>query len=57
MLCKYFVDGAKLGHEEIGARGGKKSMIHIDWMIGSDRLDIDVVDANGARTPVFRKDE
>jgi len=26
-------------------------------MIGPDRLDIDGVDANGARTPVFRKDE
>ena len=32
-------------------------MIHIDWMIGSDSIDIDGVDANGRRTPVFRKGE
>jgi aminopeptidase len=32
-------------------------MIHIDWMIGSDRIDIDGLDANGARTPVFRMGE
>jgi aminopeptidase len=36
---------------------GNKSMIHIDWMIGSDLIDIDGLDANGARTPVFRKGE
>ena len=27
----------------IAARGGNKSFIHIDWMIGSDRIDIDGV--------------
>ena len=32
-------------------------MIHIDWMIGSDKIDIDGLDANGGRTPVFRKGE
>jgi aminopeptidase len=32
-------------------------MIHIDWMIGSDKIDIDGLDVNGARTPVFRKGE
>jgi aminopeptidase len=52
-----FVDGAKLTAEEVAARGGNKSMIHIDWMIGSDKIDIDGLDANGARTPVFRKGE
>ena len=34
--AKCFVDGDKLTSEEIAARGGNKSMIHIDWMIGSD---------------------
>jgi aminopeptidase len=51
------VDGAKLTPDEIAAQGGNKSMIHIDWMIGSDKIDIDGLDANGARTPVFRKGE
>ena len=55
--AKCFVDGAKLSPEEIAERGGNKSMIHIDWMIGSDQIDIDGLDANGARTPVFRKGE
>jgi aminopeptidase len=52
-----FVGGAKLTQEEIAARGGNKSMIHIDWMIGSARIDIDGLDANGDRTPVFRSGE
>ena len=55
--AKCFVDGAKLSPDEIAARGGNKSMIHIDWMIGSDQIDIDGVDADGGRTPVFRKGE
>jgi aminopeptidase len=52
-----FVGGAKLTPEEIAARGGNKSMIHIDWMIGSDKIDIDGLEANGGRTPIFRKGE
>ncbi len=55
--AKCFVGGATLTPEEIAARGGNKSMIHIDWMIGSDKIDIDGVDASGGRTPVFRKGE
>jgi aminopeptidase len=55
--AKCFVDGDKLTSEEIAARGGNKSMIHIDWMIGSGEIDIDGLGANGDRTPVFRKGE
>ena len=55
--AKCFIDGDKLTSDEIAARGGNKSMIHIDWMIGSDRIDIDGVDADGGRTPVFRRGE
>jgi aminopeptidase len=55
--AKCFVDGDKLSAEEIAARGGNKSMIHIDWMIGSEMIDIDELDGNGARTAVFRKGE
>ena len=40
---KCFVDGAKLTPEQIAAQGGNKSLIHIDWMIGSDKIDIDGV--------------
>ena len=55
--AKCFVDGDKLSPKEIAARGGNKSMIHIDWMIGSDQIDIDGLDVDGGRTPVFRKGE
>jgi len=55
--AKCFIDGDKLTADEIVARGGNKSMTHIDWMIGSDRIDIDGVDADGGRTPVFRRGE
>jgi aminopeptidase len=54
---KCFVDGDKLTPEQIAARGGNKSFIHIDWMIGSDKIDIDGVHADGRRVPVFRKGE
>ncbi len=54
---KCFIDGAKLTPDEIAARGGNKSLIHIDWMIGSGQIDIDGLDEKGGRTPVFRKGE
>ena len=52
-----FVDGAKLSQEEIAARGGNSSLIHVDWMIGSGEIDIDGLDDKGVATPVFRKGE
>jgi aminopeptidase len=54
---KCFIDGAKLSPAQIAAQGGNQSLIHIDWMIGSDRMDIDGVHADGRRVPVFRKGE
>src|SRR5438445_4518475 len=54
---KCFVDGARLTPAQIAAQGGNKSFIHIDWMIGSDKIDVDGVHANGRRVPVFRKGE
>ncbi len=54
---KCFVDGAHLTPEQIKAQGGNSSLIHIDWMIGSDKVDIDGVNADGSRVPVMRKGE
>lgn len=54
---KCFLDGASLSPEQIAAQGGNKSLIHIDWMIGSGDVDIDGVHADGRRVPVFRKGE
>ena len=54
---KCFVDGTKLPAEQIAVQGGNTSLIHIDWMIGSDKIDIDGLYADGRRVPVFRKGE
>ena len=54
---KCFVNGTSLSPEQIAAQGGNKSLIHIDWMIGSDQTDIDGLYADGRRVPVFRKGE
>src|SRR5882672_6824211 len=54
---KCFIDGGKLTPQQIAAQGGNQSLIHIDWMIGSDKIDIDGVHADGRRVPVFRKGE
>lgn len=54
---KCFVGGDSLTPEQVAAQGGNKSFIHIDWMIGSDQIDIDGVHTDGRRVPVFRKGE
>jgi aminopeptidase len=54
---KCFLDGGTLSPEQVAALGGNKSLIHIDWMIGSDQIDIDGVEPDGSRVPVFRKGE
>jgi len=55
--AKCFVGGDKLTPDEIAAQGGNKSLIHIDWMIGSGEVDIDGIGADGSRVPVFRRGE
>ena len=52
-----FIDGKSLTPEQIAAQGGNRSLIHIDWMIGSDKIDIDGIDKDGSRRPVMRKGE
>ncbi|KEA04939.1 aminopeptidase [Agrobacterium rhizogenes] len=54
---KCFVDGASLSQEQITAQGGNSSLIHIDWMIGSDKVDIDGIKPDGSSVPVMRKGE
>ncbi|PYE46837.1 aminopeptidase T [Rhizobium sp. PP-F2F-G20b] len=54
---KCFIDGASLSQEQIAAQGGNSSLIHIDWMIGSDKVDIDGVREDGTAVPVMRGGE
>jgi aminopeptidase len=52
-----FINGTKMSPDEIAKRGGNRSLIHIDWMIGSDKIDIDGLKADGSKVPVMRKGE
>jgi aminopeptidase len=54
---KCFVDGDRLSAAELDSRGANRSLIHIDWMIGSADMDVDGLDSGGARTPVMRAGE
>ncbi len=54
---KCFLNGASLSQDQIKAQGGNSSLIHIDWMIGSDKVDIDGIRADGSKVPVMRKGE
>ena len=47
--------GNQLSKEEIASKGGNSSMIHIDWMIGSNKIDIDGVFKDGTKVPIFRQ--
>jgi aminopeptidase len=52
-----FVGGKTLSQDQIAAQGGNRSLIHIDWMIGSGEIDIDGVHQDGRRVPVMRQGE
>lgn len=47
-------NGYQLDNAEFSARGGNNSLIHADFMIGSDTLNIDGIAANGHTEPIFR---
>jgi aminopeptidase len=50
-------DGDKLTPEQLAAKGANDSLIHVDWMIGSDKIDVDGIAANGKVEPVMRQGE
>jgi aminopeptidase len=50
-------DGDRLTPEELAARGANDSLIHVDWMIGSNRIDVDGITAAGASEPLMRAGE
>ncbi len=50
-------DGEKLSKEELAARGANDSLIHVDWMIGSNKIDVDGLAADGKVEPVMRRGE
>ena len=52
---KFTLKGAEnLSDEEFKARGGNVSMAHVDFMVGSAKMDIDGLTADGKTEPVMR---
>ncbi len=49
--------GDTMSREQLADVGANESLIHIDWMIGSDRIDIDGVTSDGAIEPLMRGGE
>jgi aminopeptidase len=49
--------GSELSPDELKQKGGNQSLIHVDWMMGSDAVDIDGVTLTGETVPVMRKGE
>jgi aminopeptidase len=49
--------GDVMSDAEFERAGGNRSVVHVDFMIGSDRLDIDGVTRQGAAEPLMRAGE
>ena len=51
------IGGEELTDEEFVSAGGNVSLNHVDFMIGSPKMDIDGVTKDGSREPVMRQGE
>ena len=51
-----FVD-KNLSPEALDAAGANRSLIHVDWMIGSAETEVDGLDAEGRAEPLMRRGE
>ncbi|WP_342076367.1 aminopeptidase [Yoonia sp. SS1-5] len=49
--------GSEFSPEELKQKGGNQSIIHVDWMMGSDAVDIDGITKTGDVVPVMRGGE
>jgi len=50
-------NGDSLTPEQLASRGANESLIHVDWMIGSNHIDVDGISAEGESLPVMRAGE
>ncbi|MFX3618173.1 MAG: aminopeptidase [Sporolactobacillus sp.] len=48
-------NGDKMSEQELKAHGANDSLVHVDFMIGSEEMDIDGQTEDGNWEPVFRK--
>ncbi|MBZ6075194.1 aminopeptidase [Microvirga puerhi] len=49
--------GGQMSEEQLASCGANKSLIHIDWMIGSGQVDVDGITADGRSEPLMRGGE
>lgn len=49
--------GSDFSPEELKQKGANQSLIHVDWMMGSDAVDIDGITRDGETVPVMRGGE
>ena len=52
-----FRNWTSFSEQDFVKRGANQSNIHVDWMIGSDKIDVDGIYADGTVEPVMRKGE
>jgi aminopeptidase len=50
-------NGERLTPEQVASLGANESLIHVDWMIGSNHIDVDGISAEGNSMPVMRGGE
>lgn len=49
--------GEQLDEDAFRARGGNTSLTHVDFMVGSQQMDVDGITADGVSDPIMRKGE
>jgi aminopeptidase len=50
-------DGETLEQEQYLARGGNSSLVHVDFMVGSEQMNVDGLTADGRREAIMRNGE
>lgn len=50
-------NGVKMSDEEFSAVGGNQSILHLDFMIGSEKMDVDGITKDEKTESIMRKGE
>jgi aminopeptidase len=48
------INGEKMSNDDLAKLGANESIIHVDWMIGGPKMNIDGISASGAAEPLMR---
>lgn len=51
------IDGEHMDAATLASKGANSSLIHVDWMIGSGKMNVDGLAADGSRQPLMRAGE